>query len=178
MNPKSLNLTSIGLMTIMTTILVGFSSTEISAHANEVRYPVDSNRQAIEGSLVQGDKVSPDLLIQQGKTAIKDRDWRKAETIWQQVIQLQPNNADAYSNLCEVLARLDKLDRAKEQCQKAIDLDPKLAHAYSASCQVLSRRRANSKCPKDDRKTPKIRCDRIDSPFCYFFILTNRSISG
>jgi Flp pilus assembly protein TadD len=112
-------------------ILVGFtSSTEISARANGVRHPVTVNRISIDLSLANGDKVNPEQLIQQGQTATKDRDWGNAETIWQQVIQIQPNNAYAYSNLCEALARQDKLDRAKAQCQKEIELDPKLANAY------------------------------------------------
>jgi tetratricopeptide (TPR) repeat protein len=130
MKYKSLNLACFGLMTIATTTLVFFTaSTKISARANEVKSPVTANRQA-DGSLGNKDTVNPVQLIQQGQTAITDRNWGKAETIWQQVIQLQPNNADAYSNLCEAFARQDKIEPAKAQCHKAIELDPKLANAY------------------------------------------------
>jgi tetratricopeptide (TPR) repeat protein len=87
--------------------------------------------------LAQAEANALEQLIQQGEIASEAREWSKAETIWQQVITVQPNNANAYSKLCRALSlqdkdklNKDKLNQAKKTCNKAVALNPKLADAY------------------------------------------------
>ncbi len=69
-------------------------------------------------------------LWQQGETAQAQKKYPEAERIWRQIIQLDPNSAVAFSNLCAALFRQNKLDEAPIFCQKALALDPKLPETY------------------------------------------------
>ncbi|WP_287233264.1 tetratricopeptide repeat protein [Microcystis sp. Msp_OC_L_20101000_S702] len=69
-------------------------------------------------------------LWQQGETAQAQKKYPEAERIWRQIIQLDPNSAVAFSNLCAALFRQNKLDEALIFCQKALALDPKLPETY------------------------------------------------
>ena len=70
-------------------------------------------------------------LWQQGETAQSQKKYPEAERIWRQIIQLDPNSAVAFSNLCAALFRQNKLDEALIFCQKALALDPKLPETYN-----------------------------------------------
>jgi len=70
-------------------------------------------------------------LWQQGETAQAQKKYPEAERIWRQIIQLDPNSAVAFSNLCAALFRQNKLDEAPIFCQKALALDPKLPGTYN-----------------------------------------------
>ncbi|MFN9732728.1 MAG: tetratricopeptide repeat protein [Microcystis sp.] len=77
-------------------------------------------------------------LWQQGETAQAQKKYPEAERIWRQIIQLDPNSAVAFSNLCAALFRQNKLDEALIFCQKALALDPKLPETYNNLGNVLS----------------------------------------
>ena len=83
--------------------------------------------------------VAPTLeqLWQQGETAQAQKKYPEAERIWRQIIQLEPNSAVAFSNLCDALFRQNKLDEALIFCQKALALDPKLPETYKNIGNVL-----------------------------------------
>ncbi|REJ51935.1 MAG: tetratricopeptide repeat protein [Microcystis aeruginosa DA14] len=76
-------------------------------------------------------------LWQQGETAQAQKKYQEAERIWRQIIQLDPNSAVAFSNLCAALFRQNKLDEAPIFCQKALALDPKLPETYYNLGNVL-----------------------------------------
>ncbi len=76
-------------------------------------------------------------LWQQGETAQAQKKYPEAERIWRQIIQLEPNSAVAFSNLCAALFRQNKLDEALIFCQKALALDPKLPETYKNIGNVL-----------------------------------------
>ena len=76
-------------------------------------------------------------LWQQGETAQAQKKYPEAERIWRQIIQLDPNSAVAFSNLCAALFRQNKLDEALIFCQKALALDPKLPQTYKNIGDVL-----------------------------------------
>jgi superkiller protein 3 len=69
-------------------------------------------------------------LLQQGNAALDAKKYSEAENIWRKVIQLNPNNAVAFSNLCDALYRQNKLDESIGFCRKAIELGPKYVNAY------------------------------------------------
>ncbi|GCE59560.1 serine protease [Microcystis aeruginosa] len=76
-------------------------------------------------------------LWQQGETAQAQKKYPEAERIWRQIIQLYPNSAVAFSNLCAALFRQNKLDEALIFCQKSLALDPKLPETYKNIGNVL-----------------------------------------
>ncbi|WP_419547961.1 tetratricopeptide repeat protein [Microcystis sp.] len=76
-------------------------------------------------------------LWQQGETAQAQKKYPEAERIWRQIIQLDPNSAVAFSNLCAALFLQNKLDEALIFCQKALALDPKLPETYKNIGNVL-----------------------------------------
>ena len=76
-------------------------------------------------------------LWQQGETAQSQKKYPEAERIWRQIIQLEPNSAVAFSNLCDALFRQNKLDEALIFCQKSLALDPKLPETYKNIGNVL-----------------------------------------
>ncbi|MFN7566898.1 MAG: tetratricopeptide repeat protein [Microcystis sp.] len=76
-------------------------------------------------------------LWQQGETAQAQKKYPEAERIWRQIIQIDPNSAVAFSNLCAALFRQNKLDEAPIFCQKALALDPKLPGTYNTLGIVL-----------------------------------------
>ncbi|WP_430015045.1 tetratricopeptide repeat protein [Microcystis protocystis FBCC-A270] len=77
-------------------------------------------------------------LWQQGETAQAQKKYPEAERIWRQIIQLDPNSAVAFSNLCAALFRQNKLDEALIFCQKSLALDPKLPETYNGLGIVLA----------------------------------------
>ncbi|MEB3189654.1 MAG: tetratricopeptide repeat protein [Snowella sp.] len=80
---------------------------------------------------------SLDELTQQGNTALEAKKYPEAETIWRQVIQLDPKKAVAFSNLCDALYRQNRLDEAMEFCRQAVALDPQLPDAHKNLGNVL-----------------------------------------
>lgn len=50
--------------------------------------------------------------VQQGNAALEAKNYPEAERVWRRVVQLDPKNAVAFSNLCEALLQENKLDEA------------------------------------------------------------------
>ena len=78
-------------------------------------------------------------LYQQGIAAYDKGDFSEAESIFSQVVQIDPNDAVAYYNLGIVLDYQGKLDDAASSLQRAIQLDPNDAKAYYSLGIVLGR---------------------------------------
>ena len=69
-------------------------------------------------------------LLQQGYDAVNARRVEEAESIFRQVIKIDPNNAEAYYNLGIALGQQRKLEEAVANFQQAIKLNPNNAGAY------------------------------------------------
>jgi tetratricopeptide (TPR) repeat protein len=80
-----------------------------------------------------------ETLFEQGRIALKENNYSKAEKIWQQIVQLSPENVEALTNLCDLLIRNKKPEQGLAQCQKAVELDPKHAKAYGILGRALRR---------------------------------------
>ena len=65
-------------------------------------------------------------LYQQGNAAQDKGDFSEAESIFRQVIKIDPNDAKAYYNLGIALSKQGKLKEAIEKYQRSLDLDPNL----------------------------------------------------
>ena len=70
-------------------------------------------------------------LFQQGKTAQDRGYFSEAESIFRQVIKIDPNDASAHYNLGKALRQQGKLEEAVASYQQAIQLDPNYAIAYN-----------------------------------------------
>lgn len=57
-----------------------------------------------------------------GMVAYLDREWSQAEQLFQQAVQANPNNADAWQLLGSSLDHQQKFDAAREAYKKAYDL--------------------------------------------------------
>jgi protein O-GlcNAc transferase len=77
-------------------------------------------------------------LFQQGDAAETVGNNSQAETIWRQVLELEPNNGKAYNNLGNALRRQGKIDEALAAHQKALQLNPNDAEAYVGIGNVLN----------------------------------------
>jgi len=81
---------------------------------------------------------SVDELFKQGKAAYDAGNYSQAETIFRQVIRINPQDANAYYNLGVVLYHQGKLEEAITNFRQAIQLDPKYANAYNNLGAALS----------------------------------------
>jgi Flp pilus assembly protein TadD len=45
------------------------------------------------------------------------------------IIELDPNNATAYNNICSAFNELEEWEKAKSACEKALHIDPNFALA-------------------------------------------------
>ncbi len=70
-------------------------------------------------------------LLQQGYDAVNARRVEEAESIFRQVIKIDPNNAEAYYNLGIALGQQRKLEEAVANFQQVIKLNPNNAEAYT-----------------------------------------------
>ncbi|MHC5860124.1 tetratricopeptide repeat protein [Nostoc sp.] len=77
-------------------------------------------------------------LFKQGDAAETVGNNSQAETIWRQVLQVEPNNGKAYNNLGNALRRQGKLEEALAAHQKALQLNPNDAEAYVGIGNVLN----------------------------------------
>jgi superkiller protein 3 len=81
---------------------------------------------------------SVDELFRQGSAAEAAGNYSQAETIFRQVIRINPQDVNAYNNLGNALRKQGKLEEAITNYQKAIQLDPKYAYAYNGMGNTLS----------------------------------------
>ncbi|WP_168631821.1 tetratricopeptide repeat protein, partial [Dolichospermum sp. UHCC 0260] len=77
-------------------------------------------------------------LFKQGETAESVGNNSQAETIWREILRVEPNNGKAYNNLGNALRRQGKLPEALAAHQKALQLNLKDAEAYVGIGNVLN----------------------------------------
>ena len=80
-----------------------------------------------------------DQLFQQGNAAQDRGNFSEAESIFRQVINIDPNNAYAYNNLGNALYKQGKLEQAISSFRKVIELNPNLALAYNGLGNALEK---------------------------------------
>jgi len=91
-------------------------------------------------------------LFQQGNAAQKAENYSQAEAIYRKIIQRQPNNAEAYYKLCDVLDDQNKLDDAVAACQKSITLNTNDAQTYFVLGIVLKKQKKLEEALKSYRR--------------------------
>ena len=67
-------------------------------------------------------------LSSQGKIALRDQQFERAESIYEEIIKLDPRSAEAHSNLGLARYMGGKYPPAITEFQKALALDPHLDH--------------------------------------------------
>ncbi len=78
---------------------------------------------------VEAESQSLAQLAAQGQAALRDQHFDRAESIYEQVVKLDPRSALAHSNLGLALYMEEKYPRAITELRKALDLDAHLDHA-------------------------------------------------
>jgi superkiller protein 3 len=101
---------------------------------------------------LNGCSPSIDQLIKQGADAQKIKNYSQAEAIYRKIIQRQPNNAEAYYKLCDVLDDQNKLDDAVAACQKSITLNTNDAQTYFVLGIVLKKQKKLEEALKSYRR--------------------------
>lgn len=67
------------------------------------------------------------------------RKFRKAASLYKEIVKIEPENAEAYQNLARCLSMLKRNNEADKAAQRALELDPHLARPYSTlGCSHLS----------------------------------------
>ena len=77
-------------------------------------------------------------LAQQGIDAYRAGDYDAAVVAWQQMIELEPQNTDAYNNLGATLYQLGELDAAADAYRQALEIDGTSADTYNNLGTVLA----------------------------------------
>ncbi|WP_414584480.1 tetratricopeptide repeat protein [Scytonema sp. PCC 10023] len=80
---------------------------------------------------------SIEQLLKQVNAAESVGNYSQAENIWRRVLQLEPNNSNAYNNLGNALRQQKKLDKAIDAYKKAIQIDGNFADAYNGLGNAL-----------------------------------------
>ena len=76
-------------------------------------------------SEIQDKKARAEVLLVLADIAYMQRNWREAERIYQQVLELDPDNATALNNYGYMLAELgERLDEAEKMIRKALKIRP------------------------------------------------------
>jgi len=65
-------------------------------------------------------------LLPQGEAALRDKQFDRAQKIYEQVVKLDPRSVQGHSNLGYALYMLGSYPRAIAEFQKALELDPRL----------------------------------------------------
>jgi Flp pilus assembly protein TadD/NAD-dependent SIR2 family protein deacetylase len=83
-------------------------------------------------------KIQALKFFSQAYKAQEAGDLSKAEELYGKVIELNPNDADAYSNLGLLLSDTERKDEAEAAYRKAIELNPNYAIAYNNLGNLLN----------------------------------------
>jgi tetratricopeptide (TPR) repeat protein len=78
----------------------------------------------------QDKRQAANVFFKKGENYQKKADWQRAASQYQDAIKVDPEYAEAYSNLGYCYRKQGKYDIAVRTYQKAIDLNPKLAEAH------------------------------------------------
>jgi tetratricopeptide (TPR) repeat protein len=78
-------------------------------------------------------------LLKFSELSFSQKDYDRVVMLSSKVIELQPNNAEAYSNLCGAKATQGDFAQAKIYCQKAIRCNPDFSVAYNNLGYALER---------------------------------------
>ncbi len=74
---------------------------------------------------IQDQRAKAEVLLMLADLAYLQREWAKAERFYEQVLQLDPNNATALNNYGYMLAELgERLEEAEKMIRKALQLRP------------------------------------------------------
>ena len=85
-------------------------------------------RRKAEETALALDPNSPEAQRTLANNKWSDLDWSGAEKEFRRAVALNPNNAAAYDDFCQLLSEMGRLDEAWKECQIAQELDPNNDH--------------------------------------------------
>ena len=77
------------------------------------------------------DQINIRGLFEQAVENHKKKNFKLAKKLYQEIIQINPNLANANYNLGLVFQNLGEYEKAKKCYQKVIEINPKLANPYN-----------------------------------------------
>jgi predicted Zn-dependent protease len=92
-------------------------------------------KQIFEQASAKGLRLDDEL----GMVYVKLKQQDKAHQAFARLSEVDPNNADAHSQLCKLLWQEGDQDRAIKECHTAIELDPQLDEPYLTLAQAAQR---------------------------------------
>jgi tetratricopeptide (TPR) repeat protein len=102
------------------------SGEELEAQAVWLQVMAQGNSEEIEEWTVELIKV----LEASGLQHLQAGKYQQAERIYCQILELEPNNSEAYKNLGDILLNQGKLEEAIAHYQQAVSLNPQDANSY------------------------------------------------
>lgn len=93
----------------------------VSPEDAEIRKKAEETALALEPN-------SPEAQRTLANNKWSDLDWPGAEKEFRRAVALNPNNAAAHDDFCELLSEMGRLDEAWKECQIAQELDPNNDH--------------------------------------------------
>lgn len=97
---------------------------------------LDQAQQTLEQAGAKGLRLDDEL----GAVYVKLGQHDKARQVFARMSEIDPNNADAHSQLCKIFWQEGNHDRAVKECQTAIGLDPLLDEPYLTLAQAAQKR--------------------------------------
>lgn len=96
---------------------------------------LEQAKQTFEQASAKGLRLDDEL----GAVYVKLGQYDKAHQIFARLSEIDPNNADAHSQLCKLFWQEGDQDRAIKECRTAINLDPQLDEPYLTLAQAAQR---------------------------------------
>lgn len=93
-------------------------------------------RQTLEQASAKGLRLDDEL----GAVYVKLGQYAKAHQVFARMSEIDPNNADAHSQLCKLLWQEGEHESAIKECNTAIGLDPQLDEPYLILAQSAQQR--------------------------------------
>lgn len=100
-----------------------------------------------------------------GITALNDKDYAKAQRIFNQLIRNQPNIAGPYTNLALLHYKKGNIDESFKLVNKALDLNQDQAQAYNLRAQLFIKKNNIKDAKNDYIKAVHLKPDYINAHY-------------
>ena len=101
------------------------------------------------------------MQLERARAATEAGDYRRAESIYRELVELRPDDADMLARLGDVLALQERVDLAIESYRRALEKSPQHAAAHYGLGTMLNKKRAYGDAEEHYRKALEARPDHV-----------------